>query len=204
MNRKGFTLVELIAMMVVLGILMVITVPNMSGILNKNKDSITKEDVNKMVAGAKTKFQTKEAKYPEGESDCVIMSLGFVDSNNDLNKGINEGTYSRTKSFVLVNKTKVPGSINEYTYGYYIRLVEVNERKGRQYGLGIISYDEFTANPGEFMADARAASSINSDKDLSTIGEDSASLKSLISNAAASDSKFKTYAGCSGNIVVYK
>ena len=32
MNNKGFTLIELIAMLTVLGILIAITVPNMTGI----------------------------------------------------------------------------------------------------------------------------------------------------------------------------
>lgn len=202
MNRKGFTLVELIAMMVVLGILMVITVPNISGILNKNKDSITKEDINKMVAGAKTKIQTKEAKYPANVGECVIMSLGFVDSNNDLNKGINDGTYSKTKSFVLINKTNASGAVvaKEYTYNFYIRLVEENQKKGRQYGLGIISYEEFVANPGEYMPDARTSTSINSDKDLSTTTD----VKKLIEESVSSDNKFKTFSGCTGNITVYK
>lgn len=202
MNRKGFTLVELIAMMVVLGILMVITVPNISGILNKNKDSITKEDINKMVAGAKTKIQTKEAKYPANVGECVIMSLGFVDSNNDLNKGINDGTYSKTKSFVLINKTNASGAVvaKEYTYNFYIRLVEENQKKGRQYGLGIISYEEFVANPGEYMPDARTSTSINSDKDLSTTSD----VKRLIGDSVSSDSKFKTFLGCTGNVTVYQ
>lgn len=204
MNRKGFTLVELIAMMAVLAILMVITVPNMSGILNKNKDSITKEDVNKMVSGAKTKFQTKEAKYPENAGDCVILSLGFIDGNNDIKKGINDGVYSKTKSFVVVSKENEGG--NTYSYKYYIRLVEELEKNNYQYGLGIISYDEFTAKPSEYMADARKRTEKYTEKDLSTIAAGPDSLKNLIRNAPPTerhDDAFKTMSGCTGNVAVY-
>lgn len=204
MNRKGFTLVELIAMMAVLAILMVITVPNMSGILNKNKDSITKEDVNKMVSGAKTKFQTKEAKYPKSAGDCVILSLGFIDGNNDINKGINDGVYSKTKSFVVVSKENEGG--NTYSYKYYIRLVEELEKDNYQYGLGIISYDEFTAKPSEFMADARKRTTKYEEKDLSTVAADQDSLRNFIKNdppAERPDDAFNPIDKCTGDITVY-
>ena len=38
-NNKGFTLVELLAMLVVLGILIGISVPNITGILNQQRET---------------------------------------------------------------------------------------------------------------------------------------------------------------------
>ena len=57
-NNKGFTLVELLAMLVVLGILMAITVPNISGILSQQKETAFIEDASKLINTAKMKMST--------------------------------------------------------------------------------------------------------------------------------------------------
>ena len=44
LNKRGFTLIELIASMVILAMLMVITVPNVIGILAQQKKNAYKED----------------------------------------------------------------------------------------------------------------------------------------------------------------
>ena len=56
MNNKGFTLVEILAMLVVLGILMVITIPNVTGILANNKFKVMKADADKTLDTAKIRF----------------------------------------------------------------------------------------------------------------------------------------------------
>ena len=40
LKNRGFTLVELLAMLVVLGILMAVTIPNITGILNQSKENM--------------------------------------------------------------------------------------------------------------------------------------------------------------------
>ena len=56
MNNKGFTLVELLAMLVVLAILMGIAIPNITGILANNKVNVMKADASKMTDGAFSKI----------------------------------------------------------------------------------------------------------------------------------------------------
>ena len=55
-NQKGFTLVVLLAVMVILGIMMAIAMPNVTGILNKNRASIYVEDAKKLATTAEYKF----------------------------------------------------------------------------------------------------------------------------------------------------
>ena len=146
MNRKGFTLIELIAMMVVLGVLMAVTIPNITGILKRNRENIAEEDINKMVASAKTRFETGEAKYPK-LNECVVMSLSYVDNNSDFKTGVNGGTYDRLESVVITKKEQLPEGSN--VYKYYVRLIE--ESGGNIYMVGIVDYDEFTDNPEEYV-----------------------------------------------------
>ena len=149
MNQKGFTLVELIAMMVVIAVLMAITIPNISGIIKNNRESIGVEDVNKMVGNAKTKIETGKIKTP-AKNECVVMSLEYLDSNNDFKTGINSGTYDKQESIIVITKKQISGATNEYKY--YMRLVE---QKGNQYYISqnksgvvkLIDYDEFAKDP---------------------------------------------------------
>ncbi len=151
MNRKGFSLIELIAMVVVLGILMVITVPNIAGILKNNKENIVKEDINKMVSNAKTRVNTKQAKNPKGAYSCVVMTLGYVDSNHDLKEGINGGKYNQDESFLVIRKEQESG--NSYTYRYYIRLVEEIERTTgfQKYEVPLTEHNELEKNSRDYL-----------------------------------------------------
>ena len=55
-NNKGFTLVEVLAMLVVLGIIIGVTVPNITGILSNQKTNLIAEDGIKMIENAKNEF----------------------------------------------------------------------------------------------------------------------------------------------------
>ena len=71
MNKKnGFTLVELLAMLTVLGILMVVTIPNISKILNNNRVNKYKMDAKKIcICCSKC---TQIMRCPGGTPGCVI------------------------------------------------------------------------------------------------------------------------------------
>ena len=53
MNKRGFTLVELLVMMVVLGLLIGISVPNITGIVATQKANSFKDDALKLINDAK-------------------------------------------------------------------------------------------------------------------------------------------------------
>lgn len=150
MNRKGFTLVELIAMMVVMGILMAIAIPNISGIIKNNRESIGIEDINKMVGNAEQKMQTGKAKYPKERNDCIVMTLNYINNNDDFKEGLNGGRYDMDESFIVISKKDVNGSGSTSSYKYYIRLVE--RKKNQTYVINLVDYDEFTKNPEDYTS----------------------------------------------------
>ena len=133
LKNRGFTLVELLAMLVVLGILMAVTIPNITGILNQSKENIIKEDVNKMVDFTKVKIESKNIKKPS-KGKCLIFTLDYLDDNDDFKSGPNDGKYNKLDSFVIVKR--------EYNkYKYYVRLIEnVN---GKKYGVEGVDYEKF-------------------------------------------------------------
>lgn len=117
-NNKGFTLIELIASMVILGLLMAITVPNIVGILKQNKNNVYTEDANKLISAAKYKISSnnKGIDKPKAEGSCTVYTLGFLD-NSEFNSPPNGGVYLKENSFVVIKKV---GN----SYKYYVRLVE--------------------------------------------------------------------------------
>ena len=141
-NRRGFTLVELLAMMVVLGVLMAITIPNITGILNKSKEENLIADATKMVESAKIKITTHKTGYdkiPKLEvGKCRALSLDYLNSNEDIGNGPNDGTYLNYDSYVLYKLVDAGGGSRKYEY--YVRLVEKKDNK--YYGIDFVNYDE--------------------------------------------------------------
>lgn len=137
LNNKAFTLIELLAMLVVLGILMAITVPNITGILNQHKTNVIIEDVNKMVETAKVKIASNSNIKNPDIGKCLVFSLNYLDDNQDIETGPNGGAYNKNDSFVIVTRE---GS----SYKYYVRLVEENDDE--YYGVNFTEYSSFEKN----------------------------------------------------------
>lgn len=137
MNKKGFTLVELLAMLVVLGVLMAVTIPNITGILNQSKDNIIKDDIAKMVDTTKLKISSDEdIKRPKSDH-CLVFTLNAINTNDDFKTGPNGGPYDMYNSFVIVKRDGAK-------YKYYVTLIE--EVDGKLYGVKDVDYEDFEKN----------------------------------------------------------
>ena len=117
LNRQGFTLVELLAALVILALLMAAAVPNVIGMINRNKATSYIEDAKKLAARAEyvMRGDTSIAK-PTSSTDYVSFSLGYLD-NGEFNDPPNGGAYFANRSYVRVNK--VSGA-----YVYEVQLYE--------------------------------------------------------------------------------
>jgi type II secretory pathway pseudopilin PulG len=138
LNRKAFTLVELLAMLVVLGILIGITVPNITGILNQQKTNGFVEDATKMVNRTKTKMSSDSSIKKPVAGHCLVFTLNYLNDNDDIDTGPNGGSYLDYNSFVIVTRQGTE-------YKYYIRLVEDNGSDG-YYGVSFSEYTSFKEN----------------------------------------------------------
>lgn len=159
MNRKGFTLVELIAMMVVIGILMAITIPNISGIIKKNREDQAIEDINKMVSNVKAKLDSGKVEKPK-VNECVVFTLKSADTNDDVGNGLNGGVYDPLGTFVVATRKPLEGEAATSEYKYYFHLYETKEEGSNrsvfmtttEYGdPTIVDYDDFVNNPEDYF-----------------------------------------------------
>lgn len=176
-NNYGFTLVELLAMLVVLGLIMGVAIPNIVGILNRSKVNMMKEDSTKMVNSAKISVSSRELKKPNN-NQCVMFSLDYLDNNDDIKKGPNDGEYLRYDSFVLMKKE---GS----KYVYYVRLIE--KIKDNKYsGVELANYDLFVKSPTSYIENTNNILNFQGNESLQHISN-----KPLINSV------------CSGGVIAY-
>ena len=131
MNNKGFTLVELLAMLAVLAILMGVAIPNITGILKNQKINSIKNDATTMVETAKSKVARNELiSNPSEQNKCIVFSLDYLNDNDNIEHGPNGGKYNDYESFVIIQKECNNGTCE---YKYYVRLIE--ENTGYAYGI---------------------------------------------------------------------
>lgn len=134
-NRMGFTMIELLSAMVVLGLIVGIAVPAISETVNKTRNKTYVSDALKLISNAEYQFRKDNALPKPTKSRCIVMSLVYL-NNGVFDEAPNGGEYLRNKSFVvavndnLTNETK-----------YYVRLVE--DRGDSEYrGIDLNSKDE--------------------------------------------------------------
>lgn len=80
-NKKGFTLVELLAVIIILGVLLMIAVPAVQNVIKKTKNNATQKQAELFIDAAK-----KMAIIDEATSDMLIYKLSDLDSDVDKNR----------------------------------------------------------------------------------------------------------------------
>ena len=74
MNKKGFTLVELLAVIAILAILVIIALPNVMGMFNSAKKSSFETEIKEMIKGAQNQFLTDQ--FGTGQGTTTYASSG--------------------------------------------------------------------------------------------------------------------------------
>ena len=126
-NKKGFTLVELLAVIVILGVIMTIAVPNIISTLDKNKKETFLKDAQNMISAAEYKIRSDTSiEYPDAYS-VTIIKLANLDSV-DLEVSPYDTYYSKELSFVAITLEQIP-TTGEYERVYYAHLVSCSDMK---------------------------------------------------------------------------
>ena len=134
MNKKGFTLIELIATITILSIIMMVAIPNVISITRKNKNQTYINDARKMVTLAKYRFES-DANIPRPTNDIPIVILLNALDKSELQKGPENGKYDVNRSFV---KIIYDSSENKYVYSVQIAEEQNENEEGTKKYKGII------------------------------------------------------------------
>lgn len=122
MKQNGFTLVELLATLTILGIIMAIAVPNVMSILDRNKRTTYLEDAKKLVTQADYKFRMSQTIEKPGNGECVVFRMRSLDVS-EIKKGPEGSLYDTTNSFVAIR-------YNGSAYEYGVMIYETNKKRG--------------------------------------------------------------------------
>lgn len=111
--KRGFTLVELIATMIVLGVVALITIPSIQNALSKSKEGLLENQIKSIENVART-WGTKNTGKLE---DCYILNFEELKTSGYLeNKDvINPETKEELDGCIKISFDE---SINQYTYNY--------------------------------------------------------------------------------------
>ena len=128
MNRKGFTLVELLGVIVILSIIMLIAVPNITSTLERSRRDGYLTDAIKMITLADSEIRKGDL-YKPTEGNFIKITLGEL-STSDIDKDPDGVPYSLTESSVVIARK------NSYLK-YYVTLVSDHGKNGETTWWGI-------------------------------------------------------------------
>ncbi len=125
LNKSGFTLVELLASVVILAIMIGVAVPNITEVMKKQKNHVYVEDGKRFASQART-IMNKDTSIRKEAGTC--FSLNFLD-NGDFDEAPNGGRYLKDVSYIRYGGKDA--SNNDI---YVMTLVEcVNCEKNKKY-----------------------------------------------------------------------
>ena len=132
--KKGFTLVELLGVIVILGLIAMIAIPTINSALNSSREKAYNEQVNTIVNTARTYMSKNSLKLPdqtEGNKCSIRISTlqqaGLLDSDDIKNPMYKEGSTDEKENFENFNGyVIITFTGNKYKYEY-VKTTSVSE-----------------------------------------------------------------------------
>lgn len=123
MNNKGFTLVELLGTMVILGICLTIAIPAATRYIDKSKRESFSTVIHEYSDAVGKSIASGEYEAPIDRNDLTIISLDLI----PLDKGKKESSFDsewvKSKSYIIVINT---GTRDNPVYSYYAAAQDEN------------------------------------------------------------------------------
>lgn len=133
MNKRGFTLVELLGVIVILSIIMLIAIPNVTSVLEKSKRSTYLADAKKLISQVEYEISNNTIEKPNS-AEILRIRLSYV-GTSDVSKDPDGNPYDKNNSYVIV--------IRKDNYlEYYVNLVTIVN--GKNNGIRLVNKVELS------------------------------------------------------------
>ncbi len=130
MNKKGFTLVEVISVIVIIGILMLIAIPAVSSYILSSRKASYAADIHAFVETIKGKYDDKSFGSYVRDDEVMIVPMNTIDLEigNSNESPFGPYDFTRTYAIVLTEYNKYQIYVNTAdTIGYGIVMKSINE-----------------------------------------------------------------------------
>lgn len=124
-NNKGFTLIELLAALTILGIMMIVAIPNVQKFIDRSKEDNLDANAKMLYMAAKSYYQTNPQELPKVDHGTVTITSAVLKQRNFLKDSLKNGNkHSCTNvsdqskdSRVTVEKT------GKSKYSYHVEII---------------------------------------------------------------------------------
>ena len=123
-NEKGLTLIELLAVIVILGIIAAIAIPSIGGLIDNSKKDAHVANAQQMINAAKIAVTADKSLIPSsGQSKNITLEQLEDNGYLETMKDPDNGTYNKGGSFVKITN-------NDNKLSYSVKLI--NDKRGVQ------------------------------------------------------------------------
>ena len=102
MKNKGFTMIELLATITILGILSVIAVTSVNFLIDKGKKNFITSQRNNLISAAKSYYQANRSKLPKDIGTSKSVSYGELKNNNFVGKMVATSKYKDKRRMKII------------------------------------------------------------------------------------------------------
>src|SRR5687768_13003597 len=110
LNQKGFTIIELLVVIVIIGILVALTLPNLFSAQARGRDTDRKNELKNLQTKLETYFNDNDS-YPAGDMAAAATTLGITDTQE----------YIGPRSDTYVYEADPTGCAGTACQGYVLR-----------------------------------------------------------------------------------
>lgn len=120
-NRKGLTLLELLAVIVILAILLIIAIPRITQLISNSRKSSYVDSVHEFVDSIRKNATSEIYDLPIAKSDVTIVSINMVALEKGGVKSAFNGRWIEDKSYVAIVNV---GTDIDPVYSYFVTMLD--------------------------------------------------------------------------------
>src|SRR5574344_2706545 len=137
MNKKGFTLAELMGVVIILGVILTITLPTVDKIIKNSKETAYNTQIASITKAASDWALQNTKLLPDNDGESIVIYLGTLKQNGSVSVNIeNPKTGAVMSNSTSITITKVGNS-----YTYLVNVIDLTTTEDSNAPLLIISGD---------------------------------------------------------------